>query len=117
MSSLSTLLLSTLRSFGRILDGLNLSDGLSGVVSQFCLIFLVIGGISAVAGFTFVMCWSVSGERQALRIKEAYVEAILRQVCVMLSLLVGAGLSRVTARRHLSSCNRTSRGLPAASTS
>ncbi|KAG5181118.1 ATP-binding cassette, sub-family B, member 1A [Tribonema minus] len=65
--------------FGKTLDGLNDNADVLGVVSGFCTVFLVVGAVSFAGGFTFVLCWTMSGERQALRLKEAYVKAILRQ--------------------------------------
>ncbi|KAG5184898.1 ATP-binding cassette, sub-family B, member 1A [Tribonema minus] len=65
--------------FGKTLDGLNDSTDIKTVVQGFCLVFLVVGIVASVCGFIFVLCWTIAGERQALRLKEAYVKAILRQ--------------------------------------
>ena len=53
------------------------------------MVFVVVGAISMVCGFTFVLAWTIAGERQALRIKEAYVQAILRQVRMHFLSLLG----------------------------
>jgi ATP-binding cassette, subfamily B (MDR/TAP), member 1 len=66
--------------FGKTLDGLNgTSTDIKSVVAEFCVIFVVVGSITLCSGFIQVLTWTVTGERQALRIKEAYVHAILRQ--------------------------------------
>lgn len=67
-------------SFGKTLDGLNETADIKDVVNGFCVVFVVVGAFSFVSGFAFVLCWTIAGERQALRIKEAYVQAIMRQV-------------------------------------
>jgi ATP-binding cassette, subfamily B (MDR/TAP), member 1 len=66
--------------FGKTLDGLNgTAADIKSVVAEFCIIFVVVGSITLCSGFIQVLTWTVTGERQALRIKEAYVHAILRQ--------------------------------------
>ncbi|CAM9148636.1 unnamed protein product [Choristocarpus tenellus] len=46
---------------------------------RFVVLFAIVGGISLLMGFIMVSTWSIAGERQALRIRHAYVKAILRQ--------------------------------------
>ncbi|CAN0287525.1 unnamed protein product [Ectocarpus sp. 6 AP-2014] len=48
-------------------------------VTSFCIIFGVVGFIAGVVGFVLVTLWSISGERQALRMRREYVKCILKQ--------------------------------------
>lgn len=52
--------------FGKVLDGLNEESDIRDTVAGFCLVFVVVGLLSSVFGFTFVLCWTMAGERQAL---------------------------------------------------
>ncbi|KAG5184894.1 ATP-binding cassette, sub-family B, member 1A [Tribonema minus] len=65
--------------FGKSLDGLNDPSNIEGVIATFCIVFVVGGIVSFVCSFIYVYTWSVAGEQQALRLKEAYVRSILRQ--------------------------------------
>lgn len=48
-------------------------------VESFVVIFGIIGAVAGLAGFTMVSLWSIAGERQALRMRRAYVKCILKQ--------------------------------------
>ncbi|CBJ28571.1 conserved unknown protein [Ectocarpus siliculosus] len=48
-------------------------------VTSFCILFGVIGFVAGVVGFVLVTLWSISGERQALRMRREYVKCILKQ--------------------------------------
>ncbi|CAN0440393.1 unnamed protein product, partial [Ectocarpus sp. 12 AP-2014] len=48
-------------------------------VASFCILFGVIGFVAGVVGFVLVTLWSISGERQALRMRREYVKCILKQ--------------------------------------
>ncbi|GMH30820.1 hypothetical protein Nepgr_032663 [Nepenthes gracilis] len=48
-------------------------------VSKVCLKFVYLAAGVAVAAFLQVACWMVTGERQAARIRNLYLKAILRQ--------------------------------------
>ncbi|CAM9819511.1 unnamed protein product, partial [Ectocarpus sp. 12 AP-2014] len=48
-------------------------------VASFCILFGVIGFVAGVVGFVLVALWSISGERQALRMRREYVKCILKQ--------------------------------------
>ncbi|CAM9458325.1 unnamed protein product, partial [Ectocarpus sp. 13 AM-2016] len=48
-------------------------------VKEFCILFMIFGDVSGLSGCTFVALWSVSGERQALRMRRAYVKCTLKQ--------------------------------------
>jgi ABC-type multidrug transport system fused ATPase/permease subunit len=54
-------------------------DLLMQQLNQLCLAFLFLGVVSLVVGFCYVTIWTYTGERQALRIKEQFVHAALRQ--------------------------------------
>eukprot|EP00904_Undaria_pinnatifida_P011955 jgi/Undpi1/7890/HiC_scaffold_24.g10362.m1 len=69
---------STLDELGEPLDPDEESSILSSVES-FVIIFAIIGAVAGAAGFTMVSLWSISGERQALRMRRAYVKCILKQ--------------------------------------
>ena len=54
-------------------------EGVRHAVDRSCLRFTIAGLISMVSSFLFILCWTVTGQRQCLRIKGAYVEAVLHQ--------------------------------------
>ncbi|XP_044491203.1 ABC transporter B family member 11-like [Mangifera indica] len=62
-------------SFGQNQNNRDVVDAVSKVSLK--LVYLAIG--SAVAAFTQVACWMVTGERQAARIRSLYLKTILRQ--------------------------------------
>ena len=89
--------------FGRILNSLNNSDEFMDDIDTLCLYLVIIAGFNFVAGFLQVRmstillfiflirlylhiklqaqiyCWTRTGERQAQRFRECYVNAILSQ--------------------------------------
>lgn len=65
--------------FGKALDGFHDLNDIKSKVQDFALLFCIFGCIVLFTGFIQVSCWTITGERQALRIKESYVAAILRQ--------------------------------------
>ncbi|CAM9323468.1 unnamed protein product [Pylaiella littoralis] len=48
-------------------------------VKRFVWIFVMVGGVSMVSGFAMVALWTIAGECQALRMRRAYVQCILKQ--------------------------------------
>ncbi|KAL5700419.1 ABC-type xenobiotic transporter [Ranunculus cassubicifolius] len=67
---------------GELVDsfGKNVSSGnLVQEVSKVSLEFVYVGIASAVASFLQLACWMVTGERQSSRIRNMYLENILRQ--------------------------------------
>ncbi|CAN0307393.1 unnamed protein product, partial [Hapterophycus canaliculatus] len=70
---------STLDSLGEPVDDDEEQDTILESVSSFCIYFGIIGLVSGIAGFTMVTLWSIAGERQALRMRRAYVQCILKQ--------------------------------------
>jgi ABC transporter transmembrane region len=78
-------------SLGKILDGFNGAPAeLAASVEGFCLVYVIVGAISLVSSFCYTLCWTVSGERQTLRLQETYVSAVLRQVRILTHLLCSA---------------------------
>jgi hypothetical protein len=72
-------------SVGKSLDGFNGAPAeLAATGEGFCIVFVVIGAVCLVSSFCYTLCWTVSGQRQTLRIQEAYVSAVLRQVRVLM---------------------------------
>lgn len=59
---------STLDSLGEPPEPGEEEDSAVESVKSFCIIFVVIGVVSALAGFTMVTLWSISGERQVLTV-------------------------------------------------
>ncbi|CAM9323517.1 unnamed protein product [Pylaiella littoralis] len=70
---------STLDSLGEPVEEGEDQESIVDSVASFCIIFGVIGVVSGIAGFIMVTLWSISGERQALRMRRAYVQCILKQ--------------------------------------
>ncbi|CAB9520582.1 Lactococcin-G-processing and transport ATP-binding protein LagD [Seminavis robusta] len=54
-------------------------EHLNRELGKLVIAFAILGAISLVVGFTYVAIWTYTGERQALRIKEKFVHAALRQ--------------------------------------
>jgi ATP-binding cassette, subfamily B (MDR/TAP), member 1 len=54
-------------------------DMLQQELYKLCIAFLLLGAVSLLVGFCYVAIWTYTGERQALRIKEQFVHAALRQ--------------------------------------
>ncbi|CAM9989234.1 unnamed protein product, partial [Sphacelaria rigidula] len=69
----------TLDELGEIPDPDAEPQTLADSVADFVVLFAIFGAVAMVAGAIMVTSWSVAGERQALRIRRAYVRAILRQ--------------------------------------
>ncbi|CAM9703395.1 unnamed protein product, partial [Scytosiphon promiscuus] len=70
---------STLDELGTPVDPNESQDSILESVSSFCIYFAVIGLVAGVSGFIMVTLWSIAGERQALRMRRAYVQCILKQ--------------------------------------
>ncbi|XP_019091645.1 PREDICTED: ABC transporter B family member 11 isoform X4 [Camelina sativa] len=62
-------------SFGKNQNNKDIVD----VVSKVCLKFVYLGLGTLGAAFLQVACWMITGERQAVRIRSAYLKTILRQ--------------------------------------
>lgn len=58
-------------------------EGLMNAVEQellnLVIAFVVVGGVELVAGAIYVAAWTYTGEQQALRIKEKFVRASMKQ--------------------------------------
>ncbi|CAN8248117.1 unnamed protein product [Cochlearia groenlandica] len=69
--------------FGDLIDtvGRNFmfTNDIVHLVSKICLKFVFLGLGSLVAAFLQVSCWTITGERQAARIRSLYLTTILRQ--------------------------------------
>mmetsp|Transcript_14361 Transcript_14361/g.20338 ORF Transcript_14361/g.20338 Transcript_14361/m.20338 type:complete len:1250 (-) Transcript_14361:58-3807(-) len=65
--------------FGKILDELNDGTSIKDGVNKLSLIFLIVGVFSMISNGLYVMMFTISGERQSLKIKETYVHAIIHQ--------------------------------------
>ncbi|CAM9124263.1 unnamed protein product [Phaeothamnion confervicola] len=65
--------------FGQTVDQINDNSAGSDTVNRYVITFAVSGVVALFGGGMMVACWAFAGERQALRIKGAYVRAILRQ--------------------------------------
>ncbi|XP_019704737.1 ABC transporter B family member 9 [Elaeis guineensis] len=67
--------------FGELVDafGANDRDMVVEKVSKVVVKFVYLGAAAGVAAFLQVSCWTVSGERQAARIRGLYLKTILRQ--------------------------------------
>ena len=48
-------------------------------VDTFCVKFTVAGIITLVSNFSFVLCWTTTGQRQYQRIKDEHIAAVLRK--------------------------------------
>ncbi|GLU16670.1 hypothetical protein SLE2022_330900 [Rubroshorea leprosula] len=67
---------------GKLIDSFGLNqnnDQVVHVVSKVALQFVYLAVGTAVAAFTQVTCWMITGERQAARIRSLYLKTILRQ--------------------------------------
>jgi hypothetical protein len=53
-------------------------DELKAAVNGVCILFVILAAINLVSGIIQVVGFSISGERQAQRIRHRYVSAILR---------------------------------------
>jgi ABC-type multidrug transport system fused ATPase/permease subunit len=66
--------------FGEILDNFNKGvDQLQKGVNSVAMIFAIMAGGALIVGTFQVYCWSIFGERQTQRMREAYVRSILSQ--------------------------------------
>lgn len=65
--------------FGHVLDRFNDPVDLKKNVQVIARLAMIFGGVVLLCGFTLSSCWTIAGERQALRMKKAFVQAILRQ--------------------------------------
>eukprot|EP01041_Mallomonas_annulata_P006725 gene6725-13622_t len=66
--------------FGRMLDALNKDpDSFSDEVVAIVYEFIGLAVLNVISGVTQVGFWSIAGERQSQRIREKYVQSILRQ--------------------------------------
>ncbi|KAG1334931.1 ABC transporter B family member 9 [Cocos nucifera] len=67
--------------FGELVDAFGVNDRAMVVekVSKVVVKFVYLGVAAGVAAFLQVSCWTVSGERQAARIRGLYLKTILRQ--------------------------------------
>lgn len=64
--------------FGEIIDELNEDpDGFTDEINRLCILFVIIAAINLLSGFLQVGLWGYSGERQAQRFREQYVNSIL----------------------------------------
>ncbi|KAL1914813.1 uncharacterized protein VTP21DRAFT_7905 [Calcarisporiella thermophila] len=70
--------------------------------TEYCLFFLFIAIVTFICSYAYMSMWVYSGERQARRIREKYLEAILRQNIGYFD-KIGAGevASRITNDTHL----------------
>jgi len=59
--------------------GLDIAEILQQQLNELIAAFAILGVISLVVGFLYVAIWTYTGEKQALRIKELYVHAALKQ--------------------------------------
>lgn len=67
--------------FGRLIDGLSQvqNDGEINDVQIKAIIILIIGGIAMMAGYFQIYTWNLSANYQANRIRERFLEAVLKQ--------------------------------------
>ena len=59
--------------------GANLADVVQNELNSLVIAFAVLGVFSLVAGALYVSIWTYTGEQQALRIKERYVQSVIHQ--------------------------------------
>lgn len=55
------------------------TDTFQDAIDYLAVVFVIIGAISTLAGYFQVTYWATTGERQAQRFRERYVQAILSQ--------------------------------------
>eukprot|EP01041_Mallomonas_annulata_P010883 gene10883-22722_t len=66
--------------FGRMLDALNKdSNSFTDKVYEIVYEFICLAALNIISGVAQVGFWSIAGERQSQRIREKYVQSILRQ--------------------------------------
>lgn len=65
--------------FGEMLDSLNEGGDFQKSVNTLSIIFAIVAGINLITGTIQVYFWSCAGERLSQRLREKYVNAILRQ--------------------------------------
>mmetsp|Transcript_36408 Transcript_36408/g.37087 ORF Transcript_36408/g.37087 Transcript_36408/m.37087 type:complete len:182 (-) Transcript_36408:8-553(-) len=66
--------------FGQMLDGLNEDpNNFSDIIVFLTYQFIAVAGVNFVSGTLQIACWTIAGERQAQRLRERYVNSILRQ--------------------------------------
>ncbi|XWS12436.1 hypothetical protein CRYUN_Cryun37aG0088600 [Craigia yunnanensis] len=67
--------------FGQLINSFGATDPSQVVkeVSKIAVKFLYLGVYACIASFLQVVCWMVTGERQAIRIRGLYLKTILRQ--------------------------------------
>ncbi|CAM9794283.1 unnamed protein product, partial [Heterosigma akashiwo] len=65
--------------YGDTIDKLNSTGDFQKEINELALLFTFLGIAALVAGTLQVLCFTLAGERQAQRLKELYVKAILRQ--------------------------------------
>ncbi|RCV26909.1 hypothetical protein SETIT_5G283500v2 [Setaria italica] len=68
--------------FGQVIDGFGGAVALDDVlhrVNKAVLNFVYLGIATAVVSFLQVSCWTMTGERQATRIRSLYLKSVLRQ--------------------------------------
>jgi hypothetical protein len=60
-------------------DSAGLQDDVEQELFNLVIAFVIVGGVELVAGAVYVSTWTYTGEQQALRIKEKFVRASMKQ--------------------------------------
>ena len=98
--------------FGKMLDALNGDpNSFSYQITQICYAFIGVAGANILTGYCQVAFWSITGERQAQKLREKFVHAILSQEIGWFDTIGASELSTKVAEsigkvRHVIFCHR-----------
>uniref|UniRef100_A0A8I6XF60 ABC transmembrane type-1 domain-containing protein n=1 Tax=Hordeum vulgare subsp. vulgare TaxID=112509 RepID=A0A8I6XF60_HORVV len=85
--------------FSAVIDCFGAGDNVLQRVSKVVLYYIYLGIGTALASFLQVSCWTMAGERQSIRIRSLYLEAVLKQDVSFfdVEMTTGEAISRMSA--------------------
>ncbi|VAH62905.1 unnamed protein product [Triticum turgidum subsp. durum] len=85
--------------FAAVIDCFGAGDNVLQRVSKVVMYYIYLGIGTALASFLQVSCWTMTGERQSIRIRSLYLEAVLKQDVSFfdVEMTTGEAISRMSA--------------------
>ncbi|KAF7030271.1 hypothetical protein CFC21_041852 [Triticum aestivum] len=85
--------------FAAVIECFGAGDNVLQRVSKVVMYYIYLGIGTAVASFLQVSCWTMTGERQSIRIRSLYLEAVLKQDVSFfdVEMTTGEAISRMSA--------------------